>query len=161
MTETTELLTLRQLIILLDGHAVTRRSLFLTYTLGSIATNTNSNIILATDFLIDLSLVIRLIRLKKIDPLNLEKQIDFLQDLVLNEMIEFIIPLVHLLVFFSAYFGPNSGLIRVIKYSIHLKSGVCQDVILSSKLALGMVAAVAVAIVLIWSTQELEWKACV
>ena len=40
----------------------TRHALFLTYTLGSIATDTTSNIILATDFLLYLSLAIRLIR---------------------------------------------------------------------------------------------------
>ena len=89
----------------------TRHSLFLTYTLGSIATDTTSNIILGTDYLINLSLVIRLIRLKKKDPLNAEKQIDLLQDLVLAEMIEFVVPLVYVLVLCSAYFGPNSTLI--------------------------------------------------
>ena len=89
----------------------TRHSLFLTYTLGSIATDTTSNIILATDYLINLSLVIRLIRLKKKDPLNAEKQIDLLQDLVLAEMIEFVVPLVYVLVLCSGYFGPNSALI--------------------------------------------------
>ena len=62
--------------------------------------------------MINLSLVIRLIRLKKKDPLNAEKQIDMLQDLVLAEMIEFVVPLVYVLVFCSAYFGPNSTLIE-------------------------------------------------
>ena len=85
----------------------TRHALFLTYTLGSIATDLTANIILATDYLINLSLVIRLIRLKKKDPLNVEKQIDLLQDLVLNEMIEFVVPVAYVIVFGSAYFGPN------------------------------------------------------
>ena len=95
-----------------SGHLMaTRHALFLTYTLGSIATDLTANIILATDYLINLSLVIRLIRLKKKDPLNVEKQIDLLQDLVLNEMIEFVVPVAYVIVFGSAYFGPNSNLI--------------------------------------------------
>ena len=95
-----------------SGHLMaTRHALFLTYTLGSIATNLTANIILATDYLINLSLVIRLIRAKKKDPLNVEKQIDLLQDLVLNEMIEFVVPIAYVIVFASAYFGPNSTLI--------------------------------------------------
>ena len=89
----------------------TRHALFLTYTLGSIATSLSSNIILATDFLINLSIVVRLIRLKKKDPMNVEKQIELLQELILNEMIEFMVPLVYCLVFSTAYFGPNAGLI--------------------------------------------------
>ena len=95
----------------------TRHALFLTYTLGSIATDTTSNIILATDFLLYLSQAIRLIRLKKKDPLNAEKQIDLLQGLVLSQMIEFVVPLVYVLVFCSAYFGPNSHLIGNVKNS--------------------------------------------
>ena len=95
----------------------TRHALFLTYTLGSIATDTTSNIIMATDFLLYLSLAIRLIRLKKKDPYNAEKQIDLLQGLALSQMIEFVVPLVYVLVFCSAYFGPNAHLIGNVKNS--------------------------------------------
>ena len=89
----------------------TRHALFLAVTLGSIATPTSSKLILASDFLINLFIVMRLIRLKKKNPLNLDKQIDLLQDLILNEMVEFVVPLVYCLCFITAYLGPNSFMI--------------------------------------------------
>ena len=89
----------------------TRHALFLSYTLGSIATNTSSNIILATDHLIKLFMVMQLIRLKKKDPLNVEKQIDLVQNLIITQMLECVVPLVYCLCFCSAYLGPNSTLI--------------------------------------------------
>ena len=41
----------------------------------------------------------------------MNKQIDLLQDLMLNEMIEFVVPLVYCLCFATAYLGPNAEII--------------------------------------------------
>ena len=89
----------------------TRHALFLSYTLGSIATSETSFIILATDFLINLYISLRFVWVKKRTPLNIEKQMELLQDLMINEMVEFTVPLVYFLCFCSAYYGPNADLI--------------------------------------------------
>ena len=89
----------------------TRHALFLAVTLGSIATSTSSWVILGSDFLINLFTVVRILRLKKKVPNDLNKQIDLLQDLILNEMIEFVVPLVYCLCFATAYLGPNAKII--------------------------------------------------
>ena len=94
------------------SHAIgTRHALFISYTLGSIATPTSSFIILGTDFLINLYSSIKLLWVKKKNPLNIEKQIEIVQDLVIAEMIEFVVPIVYILTFITAYFGPNAEII--------------------------------------------------
>ena len=97
------------------GHGIsTSNSFFLAYTVGSIATITSIAMIIGTDFLINLSLGLRVIYLwkkKERTRQNVEKQIELLQTLVINEMVEFWSPVCYLLCFITAYYGPNAWLI--------------------------------------------------
>ena len=93
-------------------HAVSiTHSLFLTYTLGSVATILTSGIVLGSDFMINVFTCLWIIRKKKKDPENIDQQIELAQLLVVYEMVEFVVPLSYLLCFLIAYFGPNADLI--------------------------------------------------
>ena len=88
------------------GHA-----LFLSYTAASTLTITTSIILFGMDYLINLYLTMKIIWLRKKKGNKVKRQIELVQELVINEMVEFIIPLSYLLCFLTAYFGPNSFLI--------------------------------------------------
>ena len=85
-------------------------SLFLAYTAASILTTTTSAIIFGTDFLINLYIAGKIIWLKRYKKVQVNTEIELLQELVINEMVEFIIPLAYLLCFLTAYYGPNCTL---------------------------------------------------
>ena len=93
-------------------HAInTTHCVFLAYTVGSIATLTSSVIILTEDFLINICLCLWIIYINKKTPDAIERQIDLLQEVVINEIVETMVPILYLLCFTIAYFGPNSALI--------------------------------------------------
>ena len=46
---------------------------------------------------------------------NVGKQMELLQDIMLAEMVEFVVPLVYLFCFITAYYGPNAEIIGNIK----------------------------------------------
>ena len=48
---------------------------------------------------------------RKKNPTNVEKQMELLQDLMVNEIVEFMVPLSYLICFSVAYYGPNAKLI--------------------------------------------------
>ena len=100
------------------NHAVgTTHALFISYTLGSVATFTTGGIILASDFIINILTCLWLVytRLKK--PTMVEKQIELAQTLVINEMVEFMVPISYLLCFAVAFHGPNAKLFGNVKSS--------------------------------------------
>ena len=88
----------------------TMHSLFLSYILGSISTQVTSAIILSMDFMLNLYSSFRIVWLKKKRPEEKEKAIELLQELVIIEMVEFIVPLIYVLVFCCVYYGPNASL---------------------------------------------------
>ena len=89
----------------------TRHAIFLAVVLGSSATTNTCIMILGVDFIINLYLTFRIIWLKKFNECNSEKQTALLQELTINEMVEFFAPLTYLLCFVLAYYSPNSHLI--------------------------------------------------
>ena len=89
----------------------TRHSLFLSYVLASVATLTSSIVIFSLDFIINLSMCLRIVWLHKIRPEKKDIIISLIQDLAIAEMLEMIVPLVYLLCFSTAYYGPNSELL--------------------------------------------------
>ena len=94
------------------SHAIaTTHCLFLSYTVGSIATFTSSVIILTEDFIINIGLCLWIIYIRKKNPDAIETQIKLLQELAINEVVEAMVPILYLLCFTIAYFGPNSALI--------------------------------------------------
>ena len=95
----------------------TRHALFLTYTIGSIGTLTSAVIFLATDFLINMYTTMKIVKVKKNDKKSVEETTELLQDLIVNEMVEFITPIMYLLCFVTAFYGPNANLIGNISNS--------------------------------------------
>ena len=89
----------------------TRHAIFLAVVLGSSATGITCIMILAVDFIINLYLTLRIIWLKKFKEFDTEKQTELLQELTINEMVEFFAPLTYLLCFTIAYYSPNSHLL--------------------------------------------------
>ena len=89
----------------------TRHAIFLAVVLGSIATTNTCVMALAVDFVINLYLSLRIIWTKKFNEHNTEKQTELLQELTINEIVEFFAPLTYLLCFVMAYYSPNSNLI--------------------------------------------------
>ena len=89
----------------------TRHAIFLAVVLGSIATTNTCIMILAVDFIINIYLSLRIIWTKKYKEHNTEKQTELLQELTINEIVEFFAPLTYLLCFVVAYYSPNSKLI--------------------------------------------------
>ena len=98
---------------------IASHTLFLAYTVGSIATNMTSFVIIVSDFLINIFHCFRIIYLRNKEETReaMEKQIRLLQELVLNETVEVMVPLCYLTCFVMAYFGPNGELIGNIKNS--------------------------------------------
>ena len=64
----------------------------------------------ACPFHITLPTVLSIYTRKK-NPANIEKQMELLQDLMVNEIVEFMVPLSYLTCFSVAYYGPNANLI--------------------------------------------------
>ena len=89
----------------------TQHSLFLAICVGSIATNATCAITIGIDFLINLWICTKIIRARRKGSIPTEKEIELLQSLVINEMIEVVVPLAYLLCLVAAYYGPNSELI--------------------------------------------------
>ena len=54
---------------------------------------------------------------RKKDATNIEKQVELLQDLMVNEIVEFVVPLSYLICFIIAYYGPNANLIGNVRSS--------------------------------------------
>ena len=76
----------------------------------TIVTDTTSWTMMSIDFAINLLICLRIVWLNKCKPFTKTKQISLLQELALYEIGEFIAPLSFILVFVSAYFGPNAEL---------------------------------------------------
>ena len=88
-------------------------SLFLAYTVGSIATLATSLVIIFEDYLINLLVCLKLLYLQHKDqsPECIEKQTQLLQDLMISEWVEVLSPLCYLLCFLMGYYGPNKDLL--------------------------------------------------
>ena len=95
----------------------TRHALFLTYTIGSIGTLISAAIFLTTDFLINMYITFQILKVKKNDKNSIKETTELLQDLIVNEMVEFITPIMYLLCFVTAFYGPNANLIGNISNS--------------------------------------------
>ena len=95
----------------------TTHSLFLAYTMGSIATFATSVIILIGDFMINIGLSGWIVYIRKKNAESIEKPIELLQELVINEIVEMMIPVIYILCLTFAYFGPNSHLIGHVRNS--------------------------------------------
>ena len=90
----------------------TEQAIYVTYMIGSLATTATSVALLATDFLINIYISIKIIWLvKKNQRKDITKISGLLQELVVNEFVECMVPMAYLLCLVIAYFGPNAELI--------------------------------------------------
>ena len=96
-------------IIILKYFISIRHSISLCYVV-TIVTDTTSWTMMSVDFAINLLICLRIVWLNKCKPFTKTKQVGLLQELALYEMGEFLVPLSFVLVFVSAYFGPNAEL---------------------------------------------------
>lgn len=95
-------------------------ALFLALTVGYVATNTTSNLILALDITCNLMICVRAVRLKQKSTNenrneNMEIVKELVLELVLIEIIECFIPLVYCITLLIAYYGPNADIMGGIK----------------------------------------------
>ena len=82
------------------------------YILGdTIASNETEIVLMGLDFIYNIYLTLQITRLKKRAPEDTEKQINLIEELALNEILEFTAPLAFIFGFLLAYFGPNATLI--------------------------------------------------
>lgn len=81
------------------------------YALGTIATIETSIVILGIDFLINISICTKIIYIKVKRSDDTEKMVKLLQELIINEIVEFIAPLTYLVCLVICCFGPNADLI--------------------------------------------------
>ena len=96
----------------------TSHALILAITVGSIATTASTAVIIGEDFLINLFICLKIIYLKKYkneNPTTMDEMIKELQELVVSEMVNFVVPCCYLLCFLAAYYGPNAELIGDVK----------------------------------------------
>ena len=94
-----------------------RHSMFMAVIIGSVVTYETSLLILGIDFVINIYLCLKLIYLRtNKNSVDLSKQVSLIQELVLNEHVEFVMSIAYFVCFLSAYYGPNSENIGSVKY---------------------------------------------
>ena len=97
-------------------YSGTNFSLRIVIMLGTAATDFTSYCILGVNVLINIYLCFKIIRLNNRTSLHSQRQLrldenEVLTELVLNEVIEIIIPFAFICSFAIAYYGPNSGIL--------------------------------------------------
>ena len=78
--------------------------------LGSIATDTTTMVLIGVDTSYNVWLCLKIIQMKRKNSNRIDEQVEVLQDMVLNELVEFLVPLAFMLALAGAYYGPNSEL---------------------------------------------------
>ena len=93
--------------------------MFISVTLGSVATVYSTYIIIAEDFLINVANCIMSIYHLRFSTTTstFVNEKDAIKELILSEKVEFAIPLVYCLCFLMAYYGPNDELLGNIQFS--------------------------------------------
>ena len=87
-----------------------RHGIHVCNTIGGIASASTAYLLLGIDFSINIYLAVKVLWLRKRGQETIGQQIDLIQALVLNELLEFIMPLGFLAVQAMAYYGPNAGI---------------------------------------------------
>ena len=93
---------------------------FISVMLGSYATHLTCWVILGVDFSINIYLCLNIIWIRKRECNNDKKENDIIQSLlslIINELVEFVVPLTYIICFLGAYYGPNAELIGNIRSS--------------------------------------------
>ena len=78
--------------------------------IGAHGSDATSWVLMGSDYFLNILITFRIVWMKNRHPEKIENQIDLLQDLVVNELVEFHAPMSFMLVLAVAYFGPNGNL---------------------------------------------------
>ena len=102
--------------IIATHFAACRHTLFLAVAVSTVATNTTSYVILGTDFVTNIIFTITIIYFHKY-PSNASKRwkMNAVMNVVVNESVEFIMPIAYILCFLMAYYGPNADILGNVK----------------------------------------------
>ena len=99
-----------RLIVISTHYTNARHATILATIVGSYAPFVASIVLLAIDFILNIYTCLMIVRNTKKNG-NLEKRVDLLQELAINELVEFVVPITYLLCFLAAYYGPNAKVI--------------------------------------------------
>ena len=98
--------------VVASHFAACRHTLFLAVALSTVATNTTSYVILGVDFFINIGLCIIIMYLHKTSSdASTDWQVGAVMNLVINESVEFIMPIGYTICFLCAYYGPNAAIL--------------------------------------------------
>lgn len=102
--------------IIATHFAACRHTLFLAVAVSTVATNTTSYVILGTDFVTNIIFTIIIIYFHKC-PSDASKRwkINAVMNVVVNESVEFIMPIAYISCFLMAYYGPNADILGNVK----------------------------------------------
>ena len=90
---------------------------YLAVILGSVATNETSALILGIDFLLNIYQCLKIVYLEEENRTGSSEQIAAIQELVLSEHVEFVLPITYFICFLAGFYGPNAELIGNIKFA--------------------------------------------
>ena len=94
---------------LITGYNIAgRHGVQICTTVGGIASPNTVYVLLGIDFSINVYLAVKIVWLRKRRSDQIEKQIDLLQELALNELMEFVLPLAYIGAQVLGYYGPNA-----------------------------------------------------
>ena len=91
-------------------------ALFVSQCVGAAATDFSTYLLLGVDFVLNMYFQFRVFYLYK--KKRFEECAEELQSLVLNEFLEAIIPLLYLVRFLAAFYGPNAEIIGINQSSV-------------------------------------------
>ena len=102
--------------VIASHFAACRHTLFLAVALSTVATFTTSLVILATDFFINIGLCLIIMYLgRKTSETARRWRTGMAMNLVINESVEFVIPIAYCICFLMAYYGPNATILGNVK----------------------------------------------
>ena len=101
----------RGAMIMLTYSLLANHTICLCYIIGSITDDVTSWVLMASDFLLNIGLCLKIVWDQKRNLIAIENQIDLLQDLSISELVEMHSPLAFTLVFALAFYTPIGVLI--------------------------------------------------
>ena len=101
---------IQRLIIIVTHYTNSRHATILSTIVGSYTPAASASVLFAVDIFMNLYACLSIVWNAK-KNCNLEKQINLLQELAINELVEIIVPLTYLLCYLAAYYGPNAKVI--------------------------------------------------
>ena len=86
-------------------------SIYICFILGSLVNTSTSLALMGMDLALNCVVCLRIVWINKTHPEHLNQQIDLIQELVVNELVEFLVPGAYTLAFALLVYGPNCDLI--------------------------------------------------